>query len=340
MKVWATVGYFDQVGDGAVFELDSYTGSIEEVFRFTPPAHLRVPQKGFTGACWTDAPGDDQLLVCGAAAVYRFDGRSLAPSGVLTLPSFNDLHGVSVSDGRIFVANTGLDCIDVFAVDGGFLGSHSFDAAWVSASRQRGEAPGRDDWPRLAQAGWSGGPSGLTPLRPDDHYYQDDQLQPFRQRKVRDYVHPNHVVAHGGRILVTSLTQRAVVDVASWQTAFHTDGPPHDGQIEAGAFWTTCVDGQVEAHPFGADGSPARYDVSDSTGVTGWCRGLHLTEELMFVGFTEIRRPPGHRWSRGDYSLTTTSVVCLDRTTKLEVARFDLTHPDRHSKVFAIIEAP
>ena len=148
MKTWGTLGYFDNRGDGQIIELDAGTGTSRQVLAFDPPPGLVVPKKGFTGATWTAAAGKGDLLVCGSAAVYRFHGTSLDLVGTLTQPSFNDLHGVTVAGDRIYVVNTGLDCIDTFDLAGRFLGSLSFDAPWLLASRQTGDVPNRLARPR------------------------------------------------------------------------------------------------------------------------------------------------------------------------------------------------
>ncbi len=57
MRVWVTLGYFDERGDGTIVELDASDGSVREVLSFDPPESLRVPHKGFTGAAWTNGSG-------------------------------------------------------------------------------------------------------------------------------------------------------------------------------------------------------------------------------------------------------------------------------------------
>lgn len=341
MKAWVTVSYFDETGDGRVLELDPADGTVREVLHFQPPASLTVPAKGLTGAALVDGDGQQQLLVCGSAAVFRFDARNLALTGTLALPSFNDLHGVHVHGDRMYVVNTGLDCVDVFTTDGSFLGSHSFEAAWLHHRRIEGEVPDRADWARVHQGGWSDQDHGFDPQRGGGAYYREERATPFNRRQQRDFVHPNHVVVHNGHVLVTSLVRKSVIDVGDWRDAFKFRSPPHDGTVRDGRFYVTRVDGFVEAQALDAPGaSPLVFDATSAGGVSGWCRGLLLTDEAMWVGFTEIRERPGHAWDRGPLRDTTTAVVVFDRASGHVRHVFDLRHPTRHSKVFCILEAP
>lgn len=339
MKVWVTMGYFDGRGDGTVLELDSNTGSVREVLRFDPPERLRVPAKGFTGACWAGTPGQSDLLVAGPAAVFQF-GPGLRHEGTLALPSFNDLHGVQVHRDRMYVVNTGMDCIDVFDRQGCFVGSHTFEAAWLAGARLLGDTPARPDWHRLHGIGWRGEGYDFDPARPDG-YYRGDEASPFHVRQQRDYVHPNHVCVLGDRVLVTSLVRRGVIDVMDWRQIVEVASPPHDGAVVDGDFYVTRVDGFVERQCVADLGEPGQVlDITAMTGVSGWCRGVFVDETLLWVGFTQIRDKPGHAWDRGDFARTRTAVVALDRGSGELVHTFELGEADRHSKVFAILEAP
>lgn len=336
MKAWVTMGFFDDRGDGLIMELDAATGQAREVLRLDPPPELRVPSKGFTGAAWLD----DDLLVCGSAAVFRLNGEDLTPRGTLALPSFNDLHGVAVAGDRIHVVNTGLDCVDTFDLDGAFLGSTSFEAGWLIASRVAGETPTRADWRRLHARGWRGSGHDFAPDSPDGAYYRGDARQPFHQRQQRDFVHPNHVCSLDGRLLVTSLVRQAVIDASTWRQVIRVDSPPHDGLVHGDGFFITRVDGHVERRDLGdLAGAGEVIDITRASGVSGWCRGLHIDEELMWVGFTEIRQRPGHDWDRGAFGDTSTAVVAIEHASGDVVRVFDLTDRERHSKVFALLKA-
>ncbi|MCB9542280.1 MAG: hypothetical protein H6703_07525 [Myxococcales bacterium] len=330
-QVWVTLGFFDGC-EGRIVALDARDGSAREVLCHRPPPALQVEGKGFTGACRADG----WLFVCGAAAVYRFDA-GLTPRGALTSPDFNDLHGVTVAGERVFIVNTGLDAIDVFDRDGTFMGSHVFDMAWITARRRAGACPSHEAHDALLRRGWSGaGADDFTPAPLAGGYYGDGAGLPFARRRQRDHVHPNHVDWHDGRLYVTSLARRAVVELGAWRAVATVDAPPHDGRFVDGALWLTRVDGRVERR---TDAGIERFDVAAASGLYGWCRGLWVAGDRVWVGFTAIHHPPRYHWDRVAPAATRTGVVCFDWRRGEVVARFDLSVAGRHPKVFALVEA-
>lgn len=346
MKFWVTMGYYDDGADGRIVELDCTSRSIVERVHFQPPAAGAVPGRGFTGGTWMGPAGASDYLVCSATAVHRIDGHTKQIVGSLSLPSFNDLHGVAVHDRRIYVVNTGLDCIDVFDLSGRFVGTHSFESAWLAAQRQRGVYPSRVDWDRLQQRGWrtQAGPENdrVTADSQLGQYYSQNTELPFARRKVRDHVHPNHICFFAGRALVTSLARRAVIDLATFARIAQPSSPPHDGQIVDDQLWLTAIDGHVECYEARAARFELvrRIDVSAATGIFGWCRGLWVGDEHIAVGFTEIRQRQRYAWERAPWNSTMTAVVVVAQADSRLLHLFDLTDRARHSKVYTISEAP
>jgi hypothetical protein len=366
MRILATQGYFDDSCEGRLLEVDLDRGDVTTRLRFIPPAPLRVPAKGFTGACWLGAPGTSTLAICCHAALLLVDPPSWQVRELWHQPCMNDLHHVSVLDDRVYLVNTGLEAVDVFSVEGRFLASHALHPGWISASRQNGRTIPRDELGDRLDVRWA--PGALRATRPAeqeptlepaithaaaetvDHavgvgsYYGPDGHEPFHRRKLRDYFHPNHVRPTGRQLLVTRLLDRSVWDLFSLRPVIEsTPGLPHDGLIDGDRFWITCVNGLVVAyameHGMLTDREVERLDVFAETGHTGWCRGLWVTPEYIVVGLTEIRegRMPRHRWCDRPFADTNTSVLCLDRASRRLVSRVDLTDPLRHSKIFALL---
>lgn len=170
-------------------------------------------------------------------------------------------------------------------------------------------------------------------------YYTSTQ-QPFHRSKVRDYVHPNHVVEVDGQLWVTSLLRQSVVSAPTWETLFRSGAGLHDGVVEGDEIWVTRVDGVVEARCLRSPARcRARWDVSKPSGVSGWCRGLHVTRTHMWVGFTAMRRAARLPWSVGALEETQTAVVLMDHSNGVPVRSFRMPG-ERHTKVFSILEAP
>lgn len=352
MRFLVSMGYFDG-HDGALVIADMRAERADVVLRYTPPPHLRVPGKGFTGASWAGPSGDSPLLVCGFSAVYRVDPQRWQVTGILHQPCMNDLHHASQHDGRLYLANTGMDAVDVFTEGGQFLGSHACQPAWLSAQRQAGRTPARADWGGLLAPGWSGARMTLRPEVPRGDYYGRSSAglpgeRPFHQRSVRDFVHPNHIIVSGERLLCTRLADRSVVDMRRFEPVIRElPGHPHDGVVHGEHFWLTTVNGLVLAHRMESSAGLwpeiARHDVFARTGRSGWCRGLAVTGEHLLVGLTGIRDQTRFSWNDRHPDLTSehteSSLLCIERGGGSLVARVDLAD-GRPSKIYSVLELP
>lgn len=342
MKVLVTLGYFDAVGDGVIAEVDLAAGSWRALLRHLPPEPLRVAAKGFTGACWCGPPGQSPLLVCGHAAVFHVSADLKRVERTWHQPCMNDLHHVAVQEGQVYVVNTGLEAVDVFTLDGRFLGSHALHPGWVSAARLRGEPFARAGLAAARVAVWPMAPAPDAGAEGPGAYYDAAPDTPFSQRKVRDLLHLNHISFVGRQALVTCMLERSVHDLTR-MTPIIEDLPsaPHDGVLDGDMFWLTCSNGVLCGYAVEqgqVTGRPARQlDLFQTTGRSGWCRGLLVTPEHFIVGLSEIRRMPRVRWCERPFADTETSILCVERQTGALVARVDLSDPQRQSKVFSIL---
>jgi hypothetical protein len=336
VRALVTGGYFDPGGDGVVWMVDFATERAEVLLRWTPPAHLRVPTKGFAGGSL--GPGG-LLYVAAHAAVVRVDPARAEVTGVLHQPCMNDLHHVAVVQDLLYVSNTGLSAVDVLGLDGRFFGSHALLPAWANARRLHGE-----DFPAErppVRPGWSGAaPEPWTSQRPDDGYHSIDRASaPFHRLKVPDHLHVNHVAQVGGRLIATCFADGALRDLHRFDVVARLPGHfLHDGVVRGGSLWLTSIDGGLIELDALTLRERSRIDAF-ATGRCGWCRGLAVTDDHLAVGLTEVRRArlPPHRWADRDPEASETSVLLLDRRDGRMLSRVDLTDPARHSKLYSII---
>lgn len=335
MKVLVTGGYYDDGGDGVIWAVDLERERAEVFLRWQPPPPVHVPTKGFAGAGRAE---DGTLFVAAHGAIVRIDPARAKVTGTLHQPCMNDLHHVTVHGDRLLVANTGLDAVDVFGTDGTFVGSHSLLPAWVNARRMSGQTP--PSWDEATRPGWSGeAPAewSSNTTSTTSNYYSTDA--PFHRCKLRDHLHPNHVVCIGDRVLTTCFADGTVRDLARLEVMWREPGAyVHDGFPHGDSLWFTAIDGQLfelDAHSFEEKRRLSLFDV----GHCGWCRGLLVTDQHLVVGLTEVRTPrlPRHRWAERDPGDSETSVLLLDRRDGRLLARVDLTDRIRHSKVYEIL---
>lgn len=335
VKALVTGGYFDDSGEGVVWRVDLAAERVEALLRWTPPAHLRVPSKGFAGG---SLAADGSLYVAAHAAVVRVDPVAGTVTGVLHQPCMNDLHHVAALGDRLYVANTGLGAVDVFGRDGSFVGSHALLPAWANARRLAGE-----DFPSDAppvQPGWGASFPDPWPDREEDGYHAADRRSaPFHRLKVPDHLHVNHVAAVGDRLLATCFADGTLRDLRTFEVAARLpEAFVHDGILVGGSLWLTAIDGTVlelDPRTFEVRRRFATFD----TGHFGWCRGLAVTERHLLVGMTEVRRGrlPRHRWADREPEGSETSVLLLDRADGRLLARVALTDAARHSKLYSLL---
>ncbi|ETR71908.1 MAG: hypothetical protein OMM_02133 [Candidatus Magnetoglobus multicellularis str. Araruama] len=339
-KVWVTGGYFDNTGECFVKEIDIFKQTTSDIIRFTPPSNLLVPQKGFTGANWMGKPLTSDLLVCGFCAIFRFSPPDWKLSGILHQPCMNDLHHVAIYDEKIYIVNTGLESIDVFDKSGFYQGSYSFHPAWLSRERQNGITPSKDEveWQSLLKVGWEERSFSLTDQPPTEDYYQSEK-ELFHQKKLKDFIHLNHVSILQNQIISTSLSHKCVYNVCNFTKVIdQTPGFPHDGIIHNDNLWITCVDGIIVAYKIkhGVVTNKITYikNIFEHTEHRGWCRGILIQNNYLIIGITQIYKSTQHYWAPHPHCSTKTGIICFDLNNN-ESSFINLS--ERKGKIFSII---
>jgi hypothetical protein len=333
-------------GFGRLVAVDLDREHAEVVIEWLPPPGLRASGKGFMGIAWLDVPGKSDLIVCSHAALCRISPATWTISGILHQPCMNDLHHVAIHQGRLLVANTGLDRIDVFETSGQFIGGWDLSPAWIAAQRLGGCNPSRASWTAALRGDWNLGPKSLEhELFPASLEQLASSSMPFPTRKTRHFVHPNHIAVVGGRPLVSRFVDRSIQDLADWSLVIpETPGHPHDGELHGDRFWITCTTGLIVAYAV-VDGRVTsreveRIDIPRQMGRSGWCRGLIVTEQTIVVSLTAVQYMPPFGWSDPDFSKTETSILAIDRATLEVAARVDLSRFGQLPKLFGMVELP
>ena len=340
MKLIVTGGYFDDSGECVLWEVDLKRERSRIFLRWTPPPHLRVPTKGFAGG--TLHPNGD-FFVAAHACLARIDLARAQVTGVLHQPCFNDLHHVEATKDRLYIANTGLASVDIFTLEGTFIGSHALLPSWINARRINLDTP--QSWhQRERKLTWTGECPAHSMAAPGDteprssYYTQTGAKLPFARQKVRDFLHINHVQIVHGHALATCLHDGSLRDLTTFEVLFRDETlHPHDGVLLRDALWLTGIDGRILELDTDTWLPRASLHVFQ-TGHWGWCRGLVVTEDLLIVGLTEVRaeRLPRLHWSTRPPGGSETSVLAIDRRSGRLVARIDLTDPVRHSKLYTL----
>ncbi|MBX9776675.1 MAG: hypothetical protein K2Y71_20040 [Xanthobacteraceae bacterium] len=346
MKLLVTISDALDPGFGRIAAVDLEHESAEIVLEWCPPPSLRTSGKGFLGLAWLGAPGQSDLIACAHAGLCRINPTTWTVSGVLHQPCMNDLHHVTVHEGRLLVTNTGLDRVDVFELSGRFIGAWDQSPAWLTAERLRGCNPSRESWNSALDRGWALEAPSLTdePFTGDLQSLAADSI-PFHARKTRHFVHPNHITMLDRRPILTRFIDRSIQDLSDWSFPIpETPGHPHDGIVCGDRFWITCTTGLVVAYAIEngrlTSREVERIDIPQRTGRCGWCRGLIVTDQLLVVSLTTVRYMPPYGWADSDLSKTETSILAVDRNTFELAARVDCRSFGQLPKLFGMVEWP
>ncbi|TNE88270.1 MAG: hypothetical protein EP330_15215 [Deltaproteobacteria bacterium] len=152
-----------------------------------------------------------------------------------------------------------------------------------------------------------------------------------RGRAYRDLkpheVHPNLAAEWGDTLWVTCFEEQRARSRDGREIAF-PEGPPHDGHVREGLVWFTTVTGHVIAvDP--ADGRRVEhYDLNEMAGVAnplGWCRGVEVLGDLVYVGMTQLRasahREVARRLLRGAEGVPLPSRIVVFSRANREIVR-------------------
>lgn len=307
MRWLVTFGSFDSTL-GALFEVRWEQGHLHAVerARFEPRQERAVAGKGLTGACWHP----EGLLVCSFNTVELLD-RSGRFSTVLAQDDFNDLHDVELHEEQLWIANTGFDRLDTFDRGGQLI-----------ATRRLSPLPGAFE-------------SDIG-----DPYFTDAGPElPIHRRRLVDRVHPNSLHSGSDALLVTRLLDRSVCRAERPAVSVvRLDGCPHDAQQVDGMLWATTTDGRIHRSPRPSDeAGDTTIDVFAASGLSGWCRGLHVAPDVVAVGLTRVDHMPRTRWCERPFEETVTAFVLLDRATGACLDRLELFPLGPRSKLFSIV---
>lgn len=273
--------------------LDTRTGAVADAWAGDAPSGLHPGPDEH--AELTGAHRDGQTLVqTTRTEVLWFDLPGLTLRERFSHPLFYDVHdALPLPDGGLAVTATGHDSVLVFDRDRRLVRHH-----WLGTGTFAQTYAGVADFRQV----------------------------PFDRYKPHQ-AHPNQLFLLDGALFVTCLTLDRAVCLDDRRRDLPLPGSgPHDGRWIDGQLWFTSVDGRVSAWDPRRKRWVTELVVDEGIpGVTGWCRGVEVVGERVFVGLTTLResrwRELGRRLIRGVEGVKQpTRVVELDRGTGRVVA--------------------
>lgn len=106
--------------------------------------------------------------------------------------------------------------------------------------------------------------------------------------------HPNHAIWIDGALRVTCLQTAESVDPCDPSaTVTFPEGPPHDGRSREGLLWFTTTNGHILGLCPRTGDRHVALDLAAfdrGEGLAGWCRGIEVRGDRLWVGLSQVRR--------------------------------------------------
>lgn len=256
---------------------------------------------------------DGLLYLCTGTEIFVYKYPDMVQEGYASLPSFNDIHHVLPVEDKIAVVSTGLDMI-VF-LDRVTLQPVDYKNALF-----------REPWHRY---------------NANTDYRKINSTNPHE-------AHPNYLFRSNGKLWVTRCQQRDAVclDNPDMTIPMGVDVHIHDGNVIGEQIFFTSVDGKIIIVNKNENKVREIIDLNEiekNGRPLGWCRGICLDGDIVYVGFTQIRQTvleENIRWLlkfSGDIVGYPSRIVAYDIKKKVKVDEY-IFPPGLIHDIFSIIE--
>ncbi len=182
---------------------------------------------------------------------------------VFSHPSFHNVHSVAVRGDELYVTSTGLDTVIVLDKNSGNI-------------KQYMNAEGKPTWHR---------------------FDKETDYRKLHSTRPHD-CHPNYIFWIGNDPWVTRCTQEDAVKLTDVSQRIAISGPEkeisvHDGIVEGDYIYFTSVDSYIIVADIKQQKVVETFNISNLKGyggLRGWCRGLYIAGDILYVGFSRLRK--------------------------------------------------
>ena len=243
-----------------LLELDINKGTYKPVFEKLEGGKnypLEHPNLQFTAACTFGST----LWLPTDTEIYKVCLPGYEVVQVISHPCFQNVHSVHVIDNELVVTSTGLDNVVFMDAESGEI-------------KRIVNAEGKHPWHRFSQ---------------------DVDYRHIHSTRPHD-CHPNYVFKLGDELWVTRCRQEDAVclsDVSKIMDITHGDATSvHDGVHWGNKIVFSRVDGQLVIYSSETRKYLNTVDPFNnrSNRPTGWCRGLCVQGDVIYLGYSKIRK--------------------------------------------------
>jgi DNA-binding beta-propeller fold protein YncE len=252
-------------GEAVLLKLDLESGSTQKCISITegnanfPKAH---PNLEFTAG----SQEPNTLWLSTDTEIRHYQYPSLTLLDTFSHPCFHNIHSVAVYGERLYVTSTGLDLVAILNKHNGKI-------------EQLINAEGKPTWHRFDQ---------------NTDYRKKHSTRPHD-------CHPNYIFWLHGEPWVTRCTQEDAVCLTDFnkRIAIHEndwDLSVHDGIVRGNEVLFSTVDGcivVVDTDTYKIKEIIKLYQLPGYGHIRGWCRGLYLQGNLLYIGFSRLRKTKG-----------------------------------------------
>ena len=302
MKLLITLAPGLEYGPHAdIIVVDWNSKQIIDKFRYDHRFY-KESHKGFAGATIYDG----RLIASTEVELVQLDLAPLRLHDSRSYDYFNDVHDVKVAHDRIWVCNSGLDCVEEFDLQLNYLKSHYLvrhygrdrryltQLMMVDLKRSWGKVVGSYEY-------YSYLTQGTRFRNVKKFFWPSGYRQSGRDLRYMDFrphfLHPNHLQPVGNDIWVTLFSTGQIVSLREKKVLAENLGRPHDGIISNGrAYITDCKNRRVVIHEFNETTQTLGASLLDhqlpQQTCDGFVRGLAPFADRLFVGLTAKRGTP------------------------------------------------
>ena len=241
---------------GLVLKVDTDNDVVETCFEYMSREGTCLP--GDAVLFKSGSIAGEEIYLCTQTEVLICSLPSFDVVQHISLPLFNDVHHVQpFKDNSLIVANTGLEMVIRLSRTGDVL----------------------DLWNVLFKDPWQDFDQNLD-------YRMGVSTKPHQ-------AHPNYVFTIGDDIWATRFEKKDAVCVTDTSKSIQIDlERVHDGLVHDDKIYFTTVDGHVVIYNQSDLQHVQTIDLNaahPANTLLGWCRGILVDEDVMWVGFSRIR---------------------------------------------------
>ena len=295
-------------GYGHIFQLDWNKKSIERRLKYITPDNMVNPN--ITKELTFGHIYGNELYVTSRTEIIIIDLVKLTIKRKISDPTFHDLHHVRRIDNQLFVANTGLEMVQRFSLDGKELEQINLSNI--------------PTWDRFDK---------------NLDYRLVESTKPHK-------LHVNYLFEKDhGEIWATCLNTKEVICIYGRKERIKIiEGYIHDGLVTRNSIYFTTTNGFLISVDRKSLKTKKKYDISSEYkikkgGYLGWCRGVYIADRRAYVGFTSIRPTKNKEFIRNlknkNNSLTS-RIVEIDLQNGRIMDEYIL--PFNNSIIFSIIQ--